>query len=270
MDKQTVSYSMTTVHSKRLQPILVISIILSSAILIVPLTNDNAFAVKDKPHLFNPHLSKYLGAKWWEWALEIPAPIHPLIDANPCDVDQRGLFFFLGGVFAPVDTTSTSVTSDSIDGFQTRDSIHSSETSIASDTSDHVERTCTVPKGKAIFFPVFNVFSTFGDPDSPNLRDAIKFVKGYIDQATNLKASVDGTNINVNKLRSLTIPFEFTLPPDNIFGITDPSALGPYKAIADGYWVALKPLSVGNHEISFSASHPDGTNIDVTYHITVQ
>jgi hypothetical protein len=67
----------------------------------------------------------------------------------------------------------------------------------------------------------------------------------------------------------LTIPFEFTLPPDNIFGIIDPSALGPYKAVADGYWVALRPLSVGNHEISFSASHP-GLNVDVTYHITAQ
>jgi hypothetical protein len=219
-----------------LQAILVISIILSSAIFIVPLANDNAFAVKDKPHLFNPHLSTYLGAKWWKWVLEIPTPINPLIDANPCDVDQRGHFFFLAGVF---------------------------------ETSGHIERTCTIPEGKAIFFPVYNVFSTF-DPLPPNFREALKFVKDNVNQATNLKASVDDTNINVNKLRSLTIHFEFTLPPDNIFGITNPPDLGPYKAIADGYWVAFKPLTVGNHEISFSASHPDGLNIDVTYHTTVQ
>ena len=130
----------------------------------------------------------------------------------------------------PVDTSSPSVTSDSIDGFQARDFSHSSETNIASDTSDHVERTCTIPEGKAIFFPVFNVFSTFGDPDSPNLRGAIMFVKDYVNKVTNLKASVDGTNINVNKLRSLTIPFEFTFPPDNIFGITDPRFLALTRA----------------------------------------
>jgi hypothetical protein len=125
-------------------------------------------------------------------------------------------------------------------------------------------------QGKAIFFPVYNTFQTYGDPGSPpNLEGAIEVVRENVDQATNLKASVDGTNINVNKLRSLTIPFEFTLPPDIIFGITDPSALGPYEAVADGYWVALRPLSVGNHEISFSASHPD-LNVDVTYYITVQ
>ena len=186
-----------------------------------------------------------LGAEWWVWALEIPTDQNPLIDANPCDVDQHGRFFFLAGVFG---------------------------------TSDPIERTCTIPEGKAIFFPVYNYIQTYGglpngDPDPtspPNLEGAIEVVRGNVDQATNLKASVDGTNINVNKLRSLTIPFEFTLPPDNIFGIMDSSLLGPWEAVADGYWVALRPLSVGNHEISFSASHPDGVNIDVTYHITVQ
>ena len=146
---------------------------------------------------------------------------------------------------------------------------HSSKTGIASDSGGHIERTCTIPKEKAIFFPVYNTFQTF-NPPPPNLRDAIKIVKDNVDQATNLKASVDGTNINVNMLRSLTLPFEFTLPPDNIFGITNPPDLGPYEAIVDGYWVALRPLSVGTHEISFSSSHPDGPNIDVTYHITVQ
>jgi hypothetical protein len=192
--------------------------------------------------LLSADLAK-LGAKWWKWVLEIPKPMNPLFDANPCDVNQHGDFFFLAGVF---------------------------------ETSGHIERTCTIPEGKAIFFPVYNTFQTYGDlpngdpdPDSPdNLEGAIEVVRGNVDQATNLKASVDGTNINVNKLRSLTIPFEFTLPPDNIYGLTDP-LLGPWEAVADGYWVALRPLSVGNHEISFSASQPS-LNVDVTYHIAVQ
>ena len=64
-----------------------------------PVTNTNAFAFKDKPVLLNPHVSPYLGAKWWKWVLEIPTPINPLIDANPCNVNQHGLFFFLAGVF---------------------------------------------------------------------------------------------------------------------------------------------------------------------------
>lgn len=254
--------------------ILVISIILSSAILIVPVTNHNAFAVKDKPVLLNPRVSTFLGANWWKWVLEIPTPINPLIDANPCNVNQHGLFFFLAGVFEPVAASSPSSTSNPSHAFQTSESSHSSNAAVASDSSSHVERTCTIPKEKAIFFPVYNTFQTFGPqpPSGPpaTVQEAIKIVRDNVDQATNLKASVDGTPINVKMLRSLTIPFGFTLPPNNIFGITNPPDFGPYKAIADGYWVALRPLSIGTHEISFSSSHPDGPNIDVTYHIKVQ
>jgi hypothetical protein len=197
----------------------------------------------DKPNLLSPQLSTFLGAKWWKWAVEIPTPINPLIDANPCNVNQHGHFFFLAGVILPADT------------------------------SGHIERTCTIPKGEAIFFPVYTAFQTFGPqpPSGPpaTVQEAIKIVKDNVNQATNLKASVDGTPINVNMLRSLTIPFGFTLPQNNIFGLTKPSDLGPYTAIADGYWVGLNPLSVGTHEISFSADHPSG-NIDVTYHLKVQ
>jgi hypothetical protein len=136
---------------------------------------------------------------------------------------------------------------------------------------DAVERTCTIPKGKAIFFPVYNAFQSFG-PEPPSgppatVQEAIKIVKDNVNQATNLKATVDGVNIKVDsKLRSLTRIFEFTLPADNIFGVSD---LGPYQAISDGYWVGLNPLKPGNHEITFSANHPGG-NIDVTYHIKVK
>ena len=130
-----------------------------------------------------------------------------------------------------------------------------------------------IPKGKAIFFPVYNAFQSFGPqpPSGPpaTVQEAIKIVKDNVNNATNLKASVDGKNIKVDsKLRTLTRIFEFTLPADNIFGLHGAN-LGPYTAISDGYWVGLNPLRAGNHEISFSADHPSG-NIDVTYHIKVQ
>jgi hypothetical protein len=219
-----------------LRAILIMSIILSSTIVILPLTNNNAFAGKEKPHLLTPYLNKILGAKWWQWALEIPTPINPLIDANPCNVNQHGYFFFLAG------TTGGAA----------------------------VERSCTIPKGKAIFFPVYTFFQTI-EANNPNL-DTIPEIKqaviNNVNQATNLKASVDGTNIKVDsKLRALTRIFEFTLPADNIYN--EPN-LGPYTTVADGYWVGLNPLKAGNHEISFSANGPGGFRTDVTYHIKVQ
>ena len=217
------------------------SIIISSAIIALPLMgNFNAYAVKEKPQLFSPYLSKSLGAKWWQWVFPIPESINPLIDANPCNVNQHGYFFFLAG------TTG----------------------------GPAVEMTCSIPKGKAIFFPVYNYFQTL-DP-APSQFDTIAKVKqavtDNVNQATNLKASVDGVKIKVDsKLRAQSRLFEFTLGEDNIYNHPPGTApAGTYQAITDGYWVPLKPLKAGNHEISFSADGPGGFRSDVTYHIKVQ
>ena len=133
-------------YNLMLRTIFIMSIILSSAI-ILPLTKTMPSLVKGEAHNFLAlYLSKILGAKWWQWALEIPKPINPLIDANPCNVNQHGYFFFLAGVFIPVPSTATSGTSESSDIFQTRDAGDSSDTTVSSDTSGHIERTCTIPK----------------------------------------------------------------------------------------------------------------------------
>jgi hypothetical protein len=206
----------------------------------LPLTNNNAFAGKEKPHLFSPYLSISLGAKWWQWVLPIPESINPLIDANPCNVNQHGYFFFLAG------TTG----------------------------GPAVERTCTIPKGKAIFFPVYNYFQTLDPPPSQfdTIAKVRKAVTDNVNQATNLKASVDGVKIKVDsKFRAQSRLFEFTLGEDNIYNHPPGTApAGTYQAITDGYWVGLNPLRPGNHEISFSADGPGGFRTDVTYHITVQ
>ena len=161
-----------------IKAILIMSVILSSAIIALPLMgNFNAYAGKEKPQLFSPYLSIFLGAKWWQWVLPIPKSINPLIDANPCNVNQHGYFFFLAG------TTGGSA----------------------------VERTCSIPKGKAIFFPVYNYFQTL-DPEPPfdTIAKVKQAVTDNVNQATNLKASVDGVKIKVdNKLRAQSRLFTF-------------------------------------------------------------
>ncbi len=66
--------------------------------------------------------------------------------------------------------------------------------------------------------------------------------------------------------------FNFTLPVDNVQG------LAPWKidSVAEGYWIILKPLAKGDHEIKFGGSIVDvstTSNINfatsATYHITV-
>ena len=66
--------------------------------------------------------------------------------------------------------------------------------------------------------------------------------------------------------------FAVTLPADNLFGI-DAGTYSP--AIDDGFYVMLKPLSVGTHALHFKGASsgcpliggPFG--VDVTYNLTV-
>lgn len=72
--------------------------------------------------------------------------------------------------------------------------------------------------------------------------------------------------------REISPVFDYTLPPANniaqFFGI---NVSGPVSgAIADGYYVMLKPLQQGEHVINFGGTNPTaGFSLDVTYNIDV-
>ena len=64
-------------------------------------------------------------ARWWQWVLSVPAATNPLNDTTgaQCAQGQTGKVWFLAGTFV-----------------------------------GPVTRTCTVPQGKALFFPILNLF----------------------------------------------------------------------------------------------------------------
>jgi hypothetical protein len=126
------------------------------------------------------------------------------------------------------------------------------------------DRNCTVPKGKPIFFPVINILASLDPTPDFNTLEKLKIAAdGYIDGATDVKVSVDGVSVkNINSLRAQSPPFKVqdNLTPDGVL-----------TAVSDGYWVPLKPLSVGQHTIHFAGKQPDfNFELDVTYHITVK
>jgi hypothetical protein len=132
------------------------------------------------------------------------------------------------------------------------------------------DRNCTIPKNKAIFFPIINIVATFdkNDPNFDTIDKVKKAASDFINGATDLQASVDGVSIkNINNLRAQSPPFKLKVPADNIGGFPPDT----YIAVSDGFWVALKPLSVGEHTIHFAGNIPEQNfSIDVTYHLTVK
>src|SRR5262245_34860597 len=76
---------------------------------------------------------KQLSAQWWQWALSIPTDVNPQTDGTgeDCMVGQRGEIWFLAGILG----------------------------------GGTVTRTCSVPAGKSLFFPLVNSVNF----DSPNV-----------------------------------------------------------------------------------------------------
>jgi hypothetical protein len=191
-----------------------------------------------------------LSAEWQQWALSIPTPINPQLDTTGenCMVGQRGSVWFLTGTFGGGTAT----------------------------------RTCAVPEGKPLFFPVIN--NVFFDtpnvcgqgPASLSVKELRAINAAFIDGATNLSVEVDGEAIkHLRRVQSQV--FEVALPEDNVFdapcigaGLGNVPA-GIYSPAADdGFYVRLNSLKIGNHTLYIHAENPSQNFIlDVTYNLTV-
>ena len=137
------------------------------------------------------------------------------------------------------------------------------------------ERTCAIPAEKSIFFPIINVECSYAETPTfrteTELRDCAQADQ---DTVSSLRLTIDGLNIeNVTKYRTDSPLFNFTTPQNGLFGLNSITSQG----VSDGYFVMLKPLSPGSHEISFSAflgspvtTSPLALTEDMTYHLTIK
>jgi hypothetical protein len=182
------------------------------------------------------------GAAWWQWALGQPTAVNPVLDTTGrfAGVGQSGLVWFLAGTFGGPAT-----------------------------------RTCTVPEGKMLFFPVVNTILGAGvfdcNPSVPGVPCDVPVLQGKakaaIDKVTHLEVKVDG--VSVEDLFSYSAasphPFSLKLPDGNVLGLP----AGTYvPQVCDGYWLMLAPLSHGKHTIHFKSE--GYASVDVTYYLTVQ
>jgi hypothetical protein len=188
-----------------------------------------------------------LTAQWWQYANSIPTTVNPLVDSTgaDCNVGQRDPVWFLTGTFF----------------------------------GGTADRTCAIPEGEWLFFPVINsvdfntpgVCGQNGSLDVPTLR---ALSAAFIDGATKLTVQVDGKTVK-GLVRVRSEVFATTIPTDNIYnalcGGPGTVPAGVYSpSVDDGYYVLLKPLSVGNHTVHFHAEVPSQSFVlDVTYNLVV-
>jgi hypothetical protein len=181
-------------------------------------------------------------ADWWNWALSGPDGNNVLQDTTGalCGLNQSGPVWYLAGT----------------------------------SSSGAAERTCTVPTGKALFFPVANAFNA-DDPGDPVLT--YEDVLNQLDELfwsplESASATIDGRDVRaLPNYLAVSPEFDLVLPPQNIYG----APAGTYTpAVAKGYYLMVLPLPPGHHEIHFRAVFKNANTggddvIDVTYHLTV-
>jgi hypothetical protein len=205
-------------------------------------------------------------AEWWQWQLSLPATGHPVLstDGANCADGQEGKVWFLTGTFVTEEPDTVLTV---------------------------VRESCTVPTGKAIFFPILNVVCSTVEvepfmlieegPDANVDYCTAKFFDGTILVVEDLFVEIDGKalkNLQNYRFQSPVFDFYFENPDDNILGVDcdNPSVnCNEARSVSDGYWIMLPPLSRGDHTIRFAGSFidPDTDTVfyglDVTYQLKV-
>jgi hypothetical protein len=187
-------------------------------------------------------------AGWWKWLMMIPADQNSPFNwpsTGACGTGQLGSVWYLIGI---------------------------------SPNPGTVTITCTIPPGKALFFPLINVECSnleldpfFGATPAARQSCAAADLQG----AGNLFAEVDGVALqNLTSYRAKSPDFDFVVPSPNILSVPGHDVpAGAGKASADGYYLMLAPLSNGKHTIHFGGSiltgPLSGFSIDTTYNLTI-
>ena len=191
-------------------------------------------------HSSSPSFS-VLAAKWWQWGLAQPVP-SPLTDptGERCAEGQAGKIWFLAGGFNGLPDAT-------------------------------IERSCTVPSGKDLFFPLLNSFSGYQVNEEPvklatvaAQRDVVE--SSGIQRAENLSVLVDGCPGKYKFEKS--VPFQVTLPSDNLFGLKSNLLLKP--VVDAGFYTYVPALRSGKHTVVFTGAFPGGDTITTTYHLVVR
>jgi hypothetical protein len=247
MNTHTNSYKTCFVTPRKGLPTITkhcLGVTLSIGLVLLAVTFTNPVQAGDAtPKVYGKTIGNW-GHAWWQWALKFPSEGNPIVeDGNvDCSAGQSGKVWYLAGTF-----------------------------------SSTADRTCTIKKGKAVFFPLFNgIYWTPLDPaipeDCTDVASCRTGVSANIDKISSWTCTVDGVpcvwSAQIVRAQSDSLPFnvkagsiltDFGYVP----GVRDIS-------ISDGYWVMLDPLPPGDHTIHFtSAAVPVNFSLDVTYHLTV-
>jgi hypothetical protein len=193
-----------------------------------------------------------LANEWTQWLITEPIATNPAFDPDGryCDLNQHGKVWFLASTFEGV-----------------------------------AARTCTIPEGKALFLSLGGVFVSFA-PEFPDPSSSCAGLGTVLDQVrcdvnggpptapgTSFAVTLDGQPIgDLFAFRAQSPQGGFTLRIPSSSFLTD-LGLAPGKrqpAVADGYFLFLKPLKPGEHVLRLRMVKPDLSVTGVDYTLNIE
>mgnify|MGYP000370756880 CR=1 FL=1 len=157
---------------------------------------------------------------WWQWTYTMPQDISPVRDTTGenCHVGQTGDVWFLAGGYG----------------------------------SSTIRRTCHVPAGKHIFFPIINMVYYPKYKGSMSCDDAKEAAALNNDELLTVEVELDSL-ISSNPTHARLASTECF----DLLGMIPKEHQAPkvYPAATDGFWIMLKPLSKGEHVLKFNAQY---------------
>ena len=132
-------------------------------------------------------------------------------------------------------------------------------------------RSCTVTAGTKFVFPLINVECSTIEGNGTTAAELAACAKSFADDFGSLHLTVDGKDASgLTGFRFRSPEFRFVSVAGNPFGVPT-TGPGGTNSVADGYWVALTPLTPGSHTIRFGGAAPSFSfTTDATYQITVR
>jgi len=177
--------------------------------------------------------------EWWRWAMSFPPELSPVNDETGkyANSGQPRDVFFLAGKFG-------------------------------NENNRFPRRRCVIPHSKSILLPTLNCQANLLEDSDLSTADAIReHVKKDINTIIKNNCYVNG--IRIPSIRIPSDPFVFSIKLMKEF--EGNMHLESTLAAADGYWVFLKPLPVGEYEINFRGSCEQGRlSSGADYVITIE
>jgi hypothetical protein len=198
-----------------------LTLLFSTVIIVTAHSNANPGVLPPTSRVQSLTYGQWL-AKWWQYALELPATQNPLTNGtNECAIKRLGNVGLV----------------------------------VANSTLD-IPIECTVPVGMKLYIEVLGAeCSNLEEPPffGGTEEELISCASGFVPQ--DLEASIDGVEVsNLSTYIVLSPRYDFTNPEDNILGV-DPGTVG--ESVGSGAYLLLAPLSPGNHTIHVQGTYPD-------------